>query len=753
LVLWSFGPGNCDIRNNFHLYHHKERVPEDESTDSDLNSYDMIVPVLEDELPSGKLIDVALYPPLNAPKLFTISMIVSNPKKSPEAGDLITAKEMVSALNSLYPETFDFQYLYQGEEWYNTKKLQQTDLLFVLLDTYDLGKALHIVDKEEEKYGYAQLPTKSVKKNIVCIAWARNWFQRWLSRPFIGQYDMILVSSFTAQRIFNQISSTIGLATQCLHQCPRGYSELSTSYRSHVKTEILLLGSNTSLFNCTTNAGTKYIIPVSYHKQHRDIMFVEPKALLPFEGKVIGKGWDIVINANSSIMPSTSTGISSNFLKLWKGFVSYEDLPKEYEQSGVIIDDANHVTKYWGSVNSRVWDALACGRLVITNGILGSNQCFNSLLPSWNSSVPTSSNSNLNKTLFSFFEYNTSHEVPTIIPNKDYFSLVNHLQKEVRTKHSYQIRAQQFAETIAKFGVVFNSTLKRKSSISQRKNSNLQICIGIRTMPSKYQHLRHMLDGLLQQHANYIGADSVDLRAIIVDTQSKDIHSRKILQALIDKSNEQYATSASGIHLLFDPLMESIIRNRKSERCTPMGLKRAIALENEDKPNPLYGYEETDMLLKYMMDHWRNRYSGKILRCDWITFTNGDNTYNNAWFSTVASVLSKADRMRETSPLQMVAWNFVTHHSRNTSSGKFMPNQPILTDLDRRGFMDLSTFIVKSDLIQKTGAKFLPHSLLTKDVFARDYFFAKQLRGGLDHTDNAGQNGTLYIKQTLLFHQ
>ncbi len=46
----------------------------------------------------------------------------------------------------------------------------------------------------------------------------------------------------------------------------------------------------------------------------------------------------------------------------------------------VVIDDANHVTEPWGSVNSRVFDALSSGALVITNSRRGSEDVFAGLL-------------------------------------------------------------------------------------------------------------------------------------------------------------------------------------------------------------------------------------------------------------------------------------------------------------------------------------------------------------------------------------
>jgi hypothetical protein len=48
--------------------------------------------------------------------------------------------------------------------------------------------------------------------------------------------------------------------------------------------------------------------------------------------------------------------------------VPYTRLPELYRAARVVLDDSNHVTKHWGSVNSRVFDALATGTLVVTNG-------------------------------------------------------------------------------------------------------------------------------------------------------------------------------------------------------------------------------------------------------------------------------------------------------------------------------------------------------------------------------------------------
>lgn len=46
-----------------------------------------------------------------------------------------------------------------------------------------------------------------------------------------------------------------------------------------------------------------------------------------------------------------------------------------------MIDDANHVTRDWAAANSRVFDALAAGCLVITNSASVSGEVFDGELP------------------------------------------------------------------------------------------------------------------------------------------------------------------------------------------------------------------------------------------------------------------------------------------------------------------------------------------------------------------------------------
>jgi spore maturation protein CgeB len=110
------------------------------------------------------------------------------------------------------------------------------------------------------------------------------------------------------------------------------------------------------------------------------------------------------------------------------------DMPKVYASTKLVIDDANHVTKEWGSVSSRVFDSLASGRLVITNGTKGNQEIFGGLIP----------------------EYHNEKELSDLINyyliNPDYMEeKINVLRNIVLEKHTYQHRANTLREILEEY--------------------------------------------------------------------------------------------------------------------------------------------------------------------------------------------------------------------------------------------------------------------------------------------------------------
>ncbi len=114
-----------------------------------------------------------------------------------------------------------------------------------------------------------------------------------------------------------------------------------------------------------------------------------------------------------------------------QGFVVYSDMPKIYENTKIVIDDANHVTKAFGAVNSRVFDALAAGDLVLTNGVIGAEETFEGLLPSFDSKEE------FNQKLTYYLEHEEERQ-----------ELVEKLKAFVLEHHTYDARANRLKEIL-----------------------------------------------------------------------------------------------------------------------------------------------------------------------------------------------------------------------------------------------------------------------------------------------------------------
>ncbi|MBE6488774.1 MAG: glycosyltransferase family 1 protein, partial [Methanosphaera stadtmanae] len=117
-----------------------------------------------------------------------------------------------------------------------------------------------------------------------------------------------------------------------------------------------------------------------------------------------------------------------------KGFINYNQVPELYSSTKIVIDDANHVTKQWASVNSRVFDALAIGRLVLTNGSLGNDEIFDGQIPEYHSQEE------LKEQLIYYMENPDERK-----------RKIESLKRTVLENHTYEIRANTFKQILRKF--------------------------------------------------------------------------------------------------------------------------------------------------------------------------------------------------------------------------------------------------------------------------------------------------------------
>lgn len=299
------------------------------------------------------------------------------------AGDLFTAKEIASSLNRLGYETV---FLSRREhQWYDLD--ESIDVIISLLDAYDPRKI------------------KGARKDIITIAWLRNWFDRWQSYEGFKLYDILLCSS---KKSIKYLES-------------KGFKN---SY-------LFPIASNPERFNDNIKPNEEFMSDYCFTGSNWDNEREIAKFLKPdkinFKFNLYGKHWNN----------------HKDFKPYLKGFVSYDKMPEIYKSTKLLIDDANKVTKPFGSVNSRVFDALAAGTLVITNGIFGANELFEGKLPVYQNTEE------LHNLINFYLQNDNEREI-----------LAKELKKIVLENHTYDIRANQLIDNIEDWNNKYKIAIK-----------------------------------------------------------------------------------------------------------------------------------------------------------------------------------------------------------------------------------------------------------------------------------------------------
>ena len=304
----------------------------------------------------------------------TIAIAVTDHGKNVTAGDYFTAQELGIAMESL---GWKVSYLSRKkEEWY--KLPNDVDVLLNLLDAYDLRK----------------VPAR--KKRLLTVAWPRNWFDLWCHKPWFNNYDIVLSSSQSSCEFIKKYSLQSPLLMPIASSSQRFSETPSAIAPSLYKSDICFTGS--------------------YWDHPRDIIGALSKEVLnKYNVAIFGANWEKV----------------DKLKEYSRGFINYEDIPLVYHNTKIVIDDANHVTKPYGSVNSRVFDALMSGALVITNGAEGSKALFQGELPYYENSEELTQ-------LINFYINN----------DKKRISKVRSLKKIITNNHTYLHRATTFQQAL-----------------------------------------------------------------------------------------------------------------------------------------------------------------------------------------------------------------------------------------------------------------------------------------------------------------
>jgi GT2 family glycosyltransferase len=210
----------------------------------------------------------------------------------------------------------------KGDRWYELP--EGLDYVLSLMDPFDLRR---------------------VPAHVTTIAWIRNWTERWLERPWFERADLLLASS---QGTAELIEERTGRATIRfpLAVNPKRFHPRAPEERF----------------------AADYVFTGNWWGKDRDIQ----RALAPRAGErlaIYGKDWEQV----------------PEFAPHARGELPYEQLPLLYPSAKLVLDDTQGPTLPYGALNARVFDALACGTLPLTNCEAGVRELFDADFPVWDS--------------------------------------------------------------------------------------------------------------------------------------------------------------------------------------------------------------------------------------------------------------------------------------------------------------------------------------------------------------------------------
>jgi O-antigen biosynthesis protein len=240
----------------------------------------------------------------------------------PEAGygDWYTAHELGEKLEAI---GWSVRYVEKYRDaWYEID--ERLDAVVVLLDTYDIRKV--------------------ARPGLTTIAWVRNWTERWISTPWFDDFDVVLVAGERSAELVRE--------------------------RSRHRPVVMPLATNPERFGLE-GAGVdgelptirrRVVFPGNYWG--RDTRVDELVEAVP-DLEIFGKGWEEI--------PEVA--------ERWRGHIDYARLPGLYRESIVVVDQAAVHTRGYGSLNSRVFDAIAAGAVPVTNQIDGARELFGDRLP------------------------------------------------------------------------------------------------------------------------------------------------------------------------------------------------------------------------------------------------------------------------------------------------------------------------------------------------------------------------------------
>ena len=237
------------------------------------------------------------------------------------AGDYFTALELARALAQF--EHVEPVFLSERDGWYD---LDRVHVLVVMRHDYDLRCI------------------ENGRSDLVTVAWLRNHFESWLQQKWFDRFNAYLAS---APKFVDKLK-TLGYHCESF--------PIATNF------EAMAAGVPDPFLRCVVGFnGSAWAVD-------RKVLEVFETLGAAVPATVVGRGWE-----------------DSSIAHRHKGFVPYDRMADFYASTEIVVDDANPSAREWGSANSRVFDSLAGGALVITNSSAAATDLFDGLLPTWKS--------------------------------------------------------------------------------------------------------------------------------------------------------------------------------------------------------------------------------------------------------------------------------------------------------------------------------------------------------------------------------
>ena len=247
--------------------------------------------------------------PFLAESSLTVAITVTEYNPLTTCGDYFSAVGLGNAL-----EKIGYRVVYLPrrpiDEW--SMIPDDIDVLIVMMDDFPLDK-------------------KKLRKGVITVAWIRNWVDRWYERPWLKNYHIVLTSSDTSLRTISK---------KLHHDQYQG---------------LLRIAADDSLFY-KKSLNEKY---------KSDICFV---------GNIFHVPRDIVANLNLTRnwrfrYWGRLESPSHPFKPFHEGRVPHYIVPEIYNSANIVMEDCTSMCKPWGCINSRTFEAMACGACVVSNDV------------------------------------------------------------------------------------------------------------------------------------------------------------------------------------------------------------------------------------------------------------------------------------------------------------------------------------------------------------------------------------------------